>query len=60
MQIAFMRPALGRLKATDRAVGGGRLICFCEMVIEDETGQFTAKSMGIFRYRTPGPSRAGE
>ena len=60
MQIAFMRPAVGRLKATGRAVGGGRSICFCEAVIEDETGQVTAKSMGTFRYRTPGPSHAGE
>ena len=60
MQIAFMRPAVGRLKATGRAIGGGRSICFCEAVIEDESGQVTAKSMGTFRYRTPGPSRAGE
>lgn len=60
MQIAFMRPAVGRLKATGRAVGGGRSVCFCEAVIEDESGQITAKAMGTFRYRTPGPSRAGE
>lgn len=60
MQIAFMRPAMGRLKATGRAVGGGRTMCFCEAEITDEAGHVTAKSMGTFRYRAPGPSHAGE
>ena len=60
MQIAFMRPAAGRLVATGRATGGGRSVCFCEAEISDADGRVTAKAMGTFRYRTPGPSQAGE
>ena len=60
MQIAFMLPAAGRLVATGRATGGGRSVCFCEADIRDAGGQVTAKAMGTFRYRTPGPSQAGE
>ena len=60
MHIAFMKPATGRLTATGRATGGGRKVCFCEAEIVNEAGEVTAKSMGTFRYRTPGPSQAGE
>ena len=60
MQIAFMKPAVGDLTATGRAVGGGKSICFCEAQITDAQGTVTARAMGTFRYRTPGPSRAGE
>jgi uncharacterized protein (TIGR00369 family) len=60
MHIAFMRPAVGRLTATGRATGGGRSVCFCEAEITDEAGHVTAKAMGTFRYRAPGPSQAGE
>ncbi|MBL8349063.1 MAG: PaaI family thioesterase [Burkholderiaceae bacterium] len=60
MHIAFMKPATGRLTATGRAMGGGRKVCFCEAEIVDEAGEVTARSMGTFRYRVPGPSLAGE
>jgi uncharacterized protein (TIGR00369 family) len=60
MHIAFMKPATGRLTATGRATGGGRKVCFCEAEITNEAGEVTARSMGTFRYRTPGPSQAGE
>lgn len=60
MQIAFMRPASGRLVATGRAIGGGRSVCFCEAEISNAAGELTAKAMGTFRYRAPGPSQAGE
>jgi uncharacterized protein (TIGR00369 family) len=60
MHIAFMHPAAGRLVATGRATGGGRSVCFCEAQITDAHGQVTAKAMGTFRYRAPGPSQAGE
>ncbi len=60
MQIAFMLPAVGDLTATGRAIGGGKSICFCEAQITDAAGNITARAMGTFRYRTPGPSRAGE
>ena len=60
MHVAFMKPATGRLTATGRATGGGRKVCFCEAEITNEAGEVTAKSMGTFRYRTPGPSQAGE
>lgn len=60
MHIAFMRPATGHLRATGRATGGGRSVCFCEAEITDEAGHVTAKAMGTFRYRAPGPSHAGE
>ena len=60
MHIAFMHPASGRLVATGRATGGGRSVCFCEAQITDEQGRVTAKAMGTFRYRAPGPSQAGE
>jgi uncharacterized protein (TIGR00369 family) len=60
MHIAFMKPGTGRLTATGRATGGGRKVCFCEAQITNEAGEVTAKSMGTFRYRTPGPSQAGE
>ena len=63
MHIAFMQPGTGRLTATGRATGGGRSVCFCEAEISNEAGQVTAKAMGTFRYRTPGPastSLAGE
>lgn len=60
MQIAFMRPALGKLTATGRANGGGRTMCFCEAEITDAAGQVTAKALSTFRYRAPGPSFTGE
>ena len=60
MHVAFMKPGAGRLTATGRATGGGRKVCFCEAEITNEAGEVTAKSMGTFRYRTPGPSQAGE
>ncbi len=60
MHIAFMKPAVGNLTATGRATGGGKSVCFCEAEITDAAGHVTARSMGTFRYRTPGPSRAGE
>ena len=60
MHIAFMHPAAGRLVATGRATGGGRSVCFCEAEITDASGRVTAKAMGTFRYRAPGPSQAGE
>ena len=60
LHVAFMKPATGRLTATGRATGGGRKVCFCEAEITNEAGEVTAKSMGTFRYRTPGPSQAGE
>ena len=63
LRIAFMQPGTGRLTATGRATGGGRSVCFCEAEIRNEAGQVTAKAMGTFRYRTPGPastSLAGE
>ena len=60
MHVAFMKPGTGRLTATGRATGGGRKVCFCEAEITNEAGEVTAKSMGTFRYRTPGPSQAGE
>ena len=60
IHVAFMKPATGRLTATGRATGGGRKVCFCEAEITNEAGEVTAKSMGTFRYRTPGPSQAGE
>ena len=60
MQIAFMRPASGQLVATGRATGGGRSVCFCEAEISNAAGEVTAKAMGTFRYRAPGPSQAGE
>jgi uncharacterized protein (TIGR00369 family) len=60
MHIAFMHPATGRLVATGRATGGGRSVCFCEAQICDEQGRVSAKAMGTFRYRTAGPSQAGE
>ena len=60
LHIAFMRPALGNLTATGRATGGGRTMCFCEAEITDAAGHVTAKAMGTFRYRAPGPSLAGE
>ena len=60
MHIAFMKPAVGDLTATGRATGGGKSVCFCEAEITDANGTVTAKAMGTFRYRTPGPSKAGE
>ena len=60
MHIAFMKPAVGDLTATGRATGGGKSVCFCEAEITDALGNITAKAMGTFRYRTPGPSQAGE
>ena len=54
LHVAFMKPATGR------STGGGRKVCFCEAEITNEAGEVTAKSMGNFRYRTPGPSQAGE
>ena len=60
IHVAFMKPATGRLTATGRATGGGRKVCFCEAEIVNEAGEVTARSMGTFRYRTPGPSQAGE
>ena len=60
LHVAFMKPATGRLTAAGRATGGGRKVCFCEAEITNEAGEVTAKSMGTFRYRTPGPSQAGE
>ena len=46
--------------ATGRATGGGKSVCFCEAEITDANGTVTAKAMGTFRYRAPGPSKAGE
>jgi len=60
MHIAFMKPAVGDLVATGRATGGGKSVCFCKAEITDANGTVTAKSMGTFRYRAPGPSKAGE
>ncbi len=60
MHVAFMKPAVGDLTATGRATGGGRSVCFCEAEITDAEGSITAKAMGTFRYRSPGPSKAGE
>ena len=51
MQIAFMRPAKGRLRASGRATGGGRSVCFCEATITDDSGEVAARAMGTFRYR---------
>ncbi len=53
MHIGFMRPAAGRLKATGRATGGGRSVCFCEAELTDDSGEIVAKAMGTFRYRAP-------
>lgn len=60
MHVAFMKPAVGDLTATGRATGGGKSVCFCEAEIVDAAGNVTAKAMGTFRYRSPGPSKAGE
>ena len=49
-----------RAAATGRATGGGKSVCFCEAEITDANGTVTAKAMGTFRYRAPGPSKAGE
>jgi len=54
MHIAFMRPSTGTLRATGRATGGGRSVCFCEAEVHDSHGQVVAKAMGTFRYRRPG------
>ncbi|MDN8618349.1 PaaI family thioesterase [Variovorax ginsengisoli] len=53
MHIGFMRPAAGRLRATGRATGGGRSVCFCEAELVDDSGEVVAKAMGTFRYRAP-------
>ncbi|MBS7779758.1 long-chain-fatty-acid--CoA ligase [Acidovorax sp. CCYZU-2555] len=53
MHIGFMRPSSGRLRATGRATGGGRSVCFCEAELVDDSGEVVAKAMGTFRYRTP-------
>jgi uncharacterized protein (TIGR00369 family) len=53
MHIGFMRPATGRLRATGRATGGGRSVCFCEAEVTDADGHVVAKAMGTFRYREP-------
>ncbi|MBB1603790.1 long-chain fatty acid--CoA ligase [Variovorax sp. UMC13] len=53
MHIGFMRPASGRLRATGRATGGGRSVCFCEAEVVDDSGEVVAKAMGTFRYRAP-------
>jgi uncharacterized protein (TIGR00369 family) len=54
MHIAFMRPTKGRLRASGRATGGGRSVCFCEATITDDSGEVAARAMGTFRYRDPG------
>jgi uncharacterized protein (TIGR00369 family) len=51
MQVAFMRPSKGRLRAHGRATGGGRSVCFCEATITDDSGEVAARAMGTFRYR---------
>lgn len=53
MHVAFMLPSSGTLRATGRAVGGGRSVCYCEAEIADASGRVVAKSMGTFRYRVP-------
>lgn len=53
IHVGFMRPATGVLRATGRATGGGRSVCFCEAEIVDDTGEVVAKAMGTFRYRAP-------
>ena len=50
MQIAFMRPAAGRLVAQARVSGGGRSVCFCEATVTDTGGELAARAMGTFRY----------
>lgn len=52
MNIGFMRPAAGTLRATGRATGGGKSICFCEAQIVDDSGEVVAQAMGSFRYRS--------
>jgi uncharacterized protein (TIGR00369 family) len=54
IHVAFMSPATGRLTATGRATGGGRVLCFCEAEVADAHGHLVAKAMGTFRYRQPG------
>ena len=51
MNVAFMRPAAGRLVAVGKVVGGGRSVCFCEARITDANGELAAQAMGTFRYR---------
>ena len=53
LQVAFMRPASGRLVATGRVKGGGRSLSFCEAHITDGDGRLAAHAMGTFRYRDP-------
>jgi len=59
MHIGFMRPATGRLRATGRATGGGRSVCFCEAEVTDAHGHVVAKAMGTFRYREPAGAATG-
>lgn len=54
MQVGFLRPAQGHLRATGRATGGGNSICFCEASIVNDGGELVAQSMGAFRYRVAG------
>ena len=55
-----MPPAVGDRPPAGPPTEGGRRVCFCEAEITDDNGMGTAKTMGTFRYRTPGPSKAGE
>jgi len=51
IHVAFLRSATGRLRATGRATGGGRSVCFCEAEVTDAAGEVLARAMGTFRYR---------
>lgn len=51
MNVAFLKPASGRLVAVARATGGGRSVCFCEARITNPDGEVVAQAMGTFRYR---------
>ncbi len=49
LQIAFLHPGSGRLKAEGRVLRPGKSVVFCEGDVRDAEGTLVANATGIFR-----------
>lgn len=58
MKTSFMRPGVGRLRATGRLLHGSAALSFCEGSVFDADDQLCAHATGTFKHLRQLPSKA--
>lgn len=51
LQLLVLAPGGQALRASGRATGGGRSVCFCEAQAQGPDGRPVARAMATFRYQ---------